>query len=317
VERQRTVAHHDLHTPTDSRRIAIVLGLLAAFMAFEAGAGLAARSLALLSDAAHMLGDVAALAVTLVATRLASLPARGPLTFGYRRAEVLSAQFNGATLLVLGVLILVEGVRRLVSPPQVVGGAMLVVALVGVAVNVGAAALLSGAGRESMNVEGAFQHVATDLAAFVATALAGATILLTGFHRADGIAALVIAAIMLRSAVRLLAASGRVFLEAAPKGMDVTAIARAMVAHHGVVEVRDLHVWEVTSGFPALSAHVLVGRGDDCHDVRRRLEQRLAERFEITHTTLQVDHAGAERPAREAPEQRERVVRDPAGADRR
>src|SRR5947209_8781955 len=155
---------------------------------------------------------------------------------------------------------------------------------------------LPGADRSSMNVEGAFQHVVTDLAAFVATAVAGVVILATGFDRADPIASLLVAALMLRAAYGLLRASGRVFLEAAPEGSDPTAIGRALAGERGVVEVHDLHVWAVGSGFPALSAHVLVGAAVDCHAARRRLESLLHERFQIDHTTLQVDHAALERP---------------------
>jgi cobalt-zinc-cadmium efflux system protein len=139
-------------------------------------------------------------------------------------------------------------------------------------------------------VEGSFQHVLTDLYAFAATALAAAAILVTGFDRADAIASLAIAALMIVSGYRLVRASGRVFLEAAPEGVDPDAIGRALVSQPGVVEVHDLHVWEVTSGFPALSAHVLVGRDTDCHAARRDLEELLTTRFEIHHTTLQVDH---------------------------
>jgi cobalt-zinc-cadmium efflux system protein len=216
------------------------------------------------------------------------------MTFGLGRAEILSAQANGATLLVLGLLIVYEGVHRLVHPPEVAGAAVLAVALLGVVVNLAATRVLAGANRESLNVEGAYQHVLTDLAAFIATAVAGAVILITGFTRADGIAALIVAAIMLHSAYGLLKASGRVFLEAAPAGVDPNAIGQAMACETGVVEVHDLHVWEVTSGFPALSAHVLVGADTDCHAARRRLEALLAERFAIEHTTLQVEHEGGE-----------------------
>jgi cobalt-zinc-cadmium efflux system protein len=174
------------------------------------------------------------------------------------------------------------------------GALVLIVALVGVAVNLAATWVLSKADRRSLNVEGAFQHVLTDLAAFVATAVAGAIILVTDFTRADGIAALLVAAIMLRAAYRLLRDSGRVFLEAAPRGLDPQAIGRRMAAESGVAEVHDLHIWEVTSGFPALSAHVLVGLETDCHAARRALERMLHDEFEIDHTTLQVDHEGAD-----------------------
>ena len=279
---------------SDRGRLVLALALIVGFMAVEVVAGIVAGSLALLSDAAHMLTDAGAIALALAAIRLARRPAGGSLTFGLRRAEILSAQVNGATLLVLGVLIVVEGVGRLVDPPPVEGLIVLVVALAGIAVNLAATLTLAGASRESLNVEGAFQHVLTDLAAFIATAAAGAVILATGFRAADGIAALIVAAIMLRAAGSLLWSSGRVLLEAAPAGVDPVAVGRTMVAEPGVVQVHDLHVWEVSSGFPALSAHVLVGRDADCHEARRRLDRLLHQRFDIEHTTLQVDHAGDE-----------------------
>jgi cobalt-zinc-cadmium efflux system protein len=297
---RRTVSHdhaghsHGVSADADQRKLAIALALILGFMAVEVAVGVLASSLALLSDAAHMLTDAAAIGLALVAARLAQRPAQGAMTYGLGRAEILSAQFNGATLLVLGVLIVYEGIHRLVEPPDVPGVALLVVALVGVAVNLAATWVLARAERRSLNVEGAFQHVLTDLAAFVATAIAGAVILLTGWVRADGVAALIVAAIMLRSAYGLLKASGRVFLEAAPVDIDVESVGRAMAAQPGVTEVHDLHVWEVTSGFPALSAHVLVGTEQNCHDTRRALERLLHDEFDIEHTTLQVDHEGGD-----------------------
>ena len=309
----------------DRAKLAIALGLIAGFMCVEVAVGIAANSLALLSDAAHMLADVGALALALVAMRLARRPASGAMTYGWRRSEILSAQVNGATLLVLGLLIVYEALRRLIAPPQVEAVALLVVALMGVVVNLGATWTLARANRQSLNVRGAFQHVATDLAAFISTAVAGAVILITGFARADGIAALIVATIMLRAAYGLLRDSGRVLLEAAPKGTDPDAMARTILDVSGVREVHDLHVWEVTSGFPALSAHVLVGPEADCHLARRRIEALLAERFDMRHTTLQVDHEGDEPTDRELPEQRERLRRwtrgsrhgDRPGAERR
>ena len=159
----------------------------------------------------------------------------------------------------------------------------------GIAVNLAATWVLAGADRRSLNVEGAFQHVLTDLFAFIATAIAGAVILLTGFTRADGIAALFVAALMLRSGWGLLRDSGRVLLEAAPRGLDPEEIGSMLAAQHHVVEVHDLHVWEVTSGFPALSAHVTVGAGCDTQAHRRELAELLRERFGISHSTLQVE----------------------------
>ena len=216
------------------------------------------------------------------------------MTYGLGRAEILSAQANGVTLLVLAALIVYEGVWRVVSPPDVHAWPVLAVALAGIVVNLAAAGILAGAERRSLNVEGSFQHVLTDLYAFIGTALAALVILTTGFDRADPIASLAIAALMVRSGYGLVRASGRVFLEAAPEGVDPNAIGRALAGQPGVVEVHDLHIWEVTSGFPALSAHVLVGRDTDCHAARRSLEHLLHTAFDIEHTTLQVEHEGGE-----------------------
>ena len=264
-------------------------------MVVEVVAGVLASSLALLSDAGHMLTDAVALAMSLVAARLASRPAFGAMTYGLGRAEILSAQANGLTLLVLAGLIAYGAVVHLVSPPEVRGGIMLAVALAGIPVNLVAARILSGgAGEErSLNVEGSYRHILTDLYAFIATAIAAVVILAAGFDRADAIASLFIAALMLQAAYYLLKASGRVFMEAAPAGLNPDEIGRTLAAQPGVVEVHDLHVWEVTSGFPALSAHVVVRAGADCHELRRELQQVLLDRFDIHHTTLQVDHDAA------------------------
>ena len=267
----------------------MALGLILGFMAVEVVAGILADSLALLSDAAHMLTDAGAIALALVAARLAARPAAGGFTFGLKRAEILSAQVNGATLVALAVVIFAEGVRRLIDPPSVDGVPVLVVALAGIAVNLAATWVLAGAERRSLNVEGAFQHVLTDLFAFIATAIAGVVIIATGFGRADGIAALLVAALMLRSGWGLLRDSGRVLLEAAPRGVDPEEIGRALAAEHHVVEVHDLHVWEVTSGMTSLSAHVTVRAGCDTQSHRRQLAELLRERFGIDHTTLQVE----------------------------
>jgi len=283
---------HAVGADTNSKRLAAALALIVGFMAVEVVAGILVHSLALLSDAAHMLTDAGALALSLVVIRLMRRPAAGNLTFGLKRTEVLSAQANGATLLVLAGLIVYEGVHRLIAPPKPGGLAILIVALAGIGVNLLATWQLAQANRESMNIEGSFQHILTDLFAFIATAIAGAIILATGFERADGIASLLIAAIMLKAAYGLLKDSGRVLLEIAPEGVSVERVGKAIVANRGVVQVHDLHVWTVGSDFPSLSAHVLVRPGDDCHAIRRELEQMLDRDFKIQHTTLQVDHQG-------------------------
>jgi cobalt-zinc-cadmium efflux system protein len=286
--------HGHSHGSAGERHLAVALALILAFMGVEVAVGVLAHSLALLSDAAHMLTDAAALGVAVAAVRLARRPARGAMTYGLRRAEILSAQFNGATLLVLGGVIVYEAIAHLVHPARVGGRAVLIVALAGAVVSLTATLILARGGPRSLNIEGALRHMATDLFAFLATAAAGGVIIATGFRRADAIASLVIATTMLAASYRLLRDSGRIFLEAAPKGLDVAAIGRAMVGVAGVQEVHDLHVWEVTSGFPALSAHVLVDAQADCHEARRELAAALRDRFAIEHTTLQVDHARQE-----------------------
>jgi cobalt-zinc-cadmium efflux system protein len=276
----------------DRRRLAVALGLIVGFMVVEVATALIAHSLALLSDAAHMLTDAGAIGFSLFALRLASRPAKGAMTFGFRRVEILSAQANGLALLILAAFIAYAAIRRLVEPVHVRGGLMLAVALAGVAVNLAAAGTLARADRGSLNVEGSFQHVLADLYGFIGTAVAAAIILLTGFDRADAIVSLLIAGLMIRSGVGLVKASGRIFLEAAPRDLDPREIGEALVEAQDVLEVHDLHVWEITSGFPALSAHVLVEPESDCHAARREMEAMLHERFGLDHTTLQVDHAG-------------------------
>ncbi|MHB8657868.1 MAG: cation diffusion facilitator family transporter [Solirubrobacteraceae bacterium] len=291
-----THSHLHLHgRDADRRALKQALGLILALMGAEVLAGLLARSLALLSDAAHMLTDAAALAIALAAAGLAHRPARGAMTFGLGRAEILSALANGVTLLLLGLLILYESIVRLATPPRVHGWPVLGVALAGVAVNLVVARILAGSSDEprGLNIEGSYRHILTDLFGFAATALAAATILLTGFNRADAIASLLISLSMLYAGGGLLKASARVFMEAAPADLDPQAIGVLLASQRGVVEVHDLHVWEVTSGFPALSAHVVVGAGVDCHDLRRSLQELLRHDLGVTHTTLQVDHEAA------------------------
>jgi len=288
-----------MHVHADSRAdrgiLAVSLGLLLVFMVVEVVLGIVASSLALLADAGHMLTDASALGLALFAAWVASLPARGRWTFGFARAEILAAQANGITLVVIGVLIVFSAIRRLVDPPEVEAGIVTVVAVVGIAVNLVVLALMARAQRQSLNVRGAYLHIATDLAAFVGTALAGILILATGWNRFDPIASLFVAGLMFAASITLLRESGRIFLEGAPSSAPPGDVGRALVEHDGVVEAHDLHVWTVTDGFPALSAHVLVEPGADCHRIRLELERMLAERFGLEHTTLQVEHVGTDR----------------------
>jgi cobalt-zinc-cadmium efflux system protein len=282
--------HHTVAPDADRRRLAAALALILGFMVAEVAASVIAGSLALLSDAAHMLTDAASLALALVAARLAARPPSGRFTFGLGRAEVLSAQVNGAALLVLAGVIAVEAVQRFASPPEVEGGLVLVVGLLGAGVNVAAAWQLARAERRSLNVEGARAHVLADLYASLGAAAAGLVVLTTGASEADPVAALLVAVLMVRSGWSLLREASTVLLEGSPSGVRTEDVGRALAGAPGIVEVHDLHVWEVTTGFPALAAHVLVRPGDDCHGRRRELEQLLHDRFGIHHTTLQVDH---------------------------
>ena len=282
---------HAIAPNADWRYLSIALGLIVAFMAFEVIVGILAHSLALLSDAGHMLTDAGALGLSMIVIRYVERPADVGLTYGRWRAEVLSGQANGAVLLVLGVLVIYESIWRLIEPPSVHGLAVTLVAAVGVVVNIAAAWVLAKANRQSMNIEGSFQHILTDLYAFIGTLIAGLVILFTGFDRADAIASLLVAGLMLRSGFQLQRTSIRVLLESAPEGVATAEVGWAMARSEWVKEVHDLHVWELAPGRPILTAHVLVAPDSDCHSVRRDLERMLEERFHIEHTTLQVDHA--------------------------
>ena len=282
---------HNLSVDADRRYLTIALLLIVGFMLCEVVAGIVAHSLALLSDAGHMLTDAAALVLSLVVIRLVQRPSGGNLTYGMRRAEVLSGQANSAVLLVLGILVTYEGISRLLNPPDVAGGLMTIIAAVGVVVNLIAAWVLAKANRQSLNVEGRFQHIVTDLYAFIGTLVAGIVIIMTGFDRADAIASLIVAALMFRSGYALQRKAVRVLLESAPEGTAPDEIGYTMAHVERVSQVHDLHIWELAPGVPILTAHVLVSQGADCHAIRRDLERMLRERFAIGHTTLQVDHA--------------------------
>jgi cobalt-zinc-cadmium efflux system protein len=282
---------HGVSSEADGRYLMIAFLLIVGFMVFEVVVGILAHSLALLSDAAHMLTDAGALALSLIVLRYVRRPGGEALTYGRRRAEVLSGQANGAVLLVLGLIVIYESISRLVTPPDVAGLAVTIVAAAGVVVNIAAAWVMAKANRQSLNIEGSFQHILTDLYAFVGTLIAGIVIIVTGFDRADAIASLAVAALMLRSGVDLQRKAIRVLLEGAPEGMPPADVGAAMALGEHVKEVHDLHVWELAPGHPILTAHVLVARDADCHAVRRALERMLNDRFKIAHTTLQVDHA--------------------------
>lgn len=258
-------------------------------MVVEVVVGLIADSLAVLADAAHMLSDAGALGLALFAAWIGSRPVSAGRTFGYLRAEILAALANGVALVALAIWIFLQAIDRLRDPPEPLGGWILAVGLAGLAVNLAAAAILGRSG--SLNVRAAFRHVVADVLGSVGVIVAGAVILATGWNYADPLVSLAIAGLVLASSWAILRDSVSVLLEGTPSGMDAAEIGRAMAETDGVTEVHDLHVWAISSGFPSLSAHVLVPPGDDCHAVRRRLEALLRERFGLAHVTLQVEHA--------------------------
>jgi cobalt-zinc-cadmium efflux system protein len=277
----------------DARWLLAALGVVVAFMLVEVAAGLSAHSLALLADAGHMIADAAAIAVAVLAARVARRPARGAYTYGFARVDALSGQGSGITLVLLAAWFGVLGVRHLLHPAAVHGGVVTVVALVGAGVNLVATALASRADRASLNVRGVLAHLVTDIWAFGATVVAGIVIMSTGWSRADAIASLVVAALMLWTGARLIRAAGRVFLEAAPHGIDPEQLGASLAAVDGVAELHDLHVWQLGPGVAAVSAHVLVRPAFDCHDVSANLRIRLRDGYGIGHVTLQADHAEA------------------------
>jgi cobalt-zinc-cadmium efflux system protein len=284
---------HEFRRIRDVRILALALVLVLATMVAEVVAGAIAGSLALLADAGHLLTDAVALGLALLASWMAAKPPRGRYTFGFKRAEILAAQLNGLVLAGLAAWIFVEGVRRLIDPVEVRAELVGWVALAGILVSIAISALLARAQGDSLNVRAAYLHVVLDVVAFAGTGVAAALIVLTGWDRFDPIASMLVALLLAWGAYGLLRETTQIFLEGAPASAPPDEVGRSIAAHPGVVEAHDLHVWTVTSGFPALSAHVLVEPRADCHRIRLELEAILRERYGIEHTTLQVEHVGA------------------------
>lgn len=280
----------------DRKALLIAAGLTAGFMFAEIIGGLLTDSLALLADAGHMLSDSFSLFLALGAVALAARPATPRRTYGYKRAEILAALINGVLLVVVSVWIVIEAINRIGDPPDVLGGWMLVVAVAGLAVNLIAARVLARSAGESLNVKAALRHVLADVAGSVGVILAAVIILTTGWELADPIVSIVISVLIATSAWSILRDSVDVLLEAAPPGLDTEEIGYSMASLSGVDQVHDLHIWQITSGMPMLSAHVLVAPESDCHGIRRELELLLGREYGIDHTTLQVEHTATQKP---------------------
>jgi cobalt-zinc-cadmium efflux system protein len=286
---------HRLDRSRGTRALSIVLVLIAAYTVVELVGGLLTGSLALLADAGHMFGDVGAIGLALFAAWLAGRPATAQRSFGYRRAEILAALANGVALVAIAIWIFVEAWQRLSDPPEVLAGWVLAIATIGLGVNLAGAFVLARAGGESLNVRAAYRHVLADLAGSAGVIAAALVIVTTGWRYADPLAGLGIGLLVLASSWTILRDSVAILLESTPSGIDAGEVGRRMAAADGVVEVHDLHIWTITSGFPALSAHVLVAAGEDCHARRRELQSMLAREFDLQHTTLQVEHVGERR----------------------
>ena len=284
---------HD-HRAASRRALATVLGLTVVMTVVEVVGGVLTGSLALLADAGHLFSDSFAIGLALGAIVLARRPSTPRRSFGFQRAEILAAFVNGLTLVLVSGWIVWEAIDRLDERPDVLGGWMLAVAAAGLAVNALAAIILLRSGRESLNVEAAYRHVLADLLGSVGVLVAALVIVTTGWTLVDPLVSLAIAVLIVASAWGVLRDSTAILMEQTPTRIDADAVARAIVEVPGVTSLHDLHVWTITSGFDALSAHVLVGRGEDCHARRREVERMLAGDFGITHTTLQVDHDAAE-----------------------
>ena len=285
----------DVSSAANVRYLRIAMVLLVGFLVGEVIAALLGNSLALLADAGHMFTDVAALAMSAWVIRLAARPAGGSLTFGLKRAEILSAAVNGVTLAAFAILISAEAVQRLISPTHVHGDLMTAMALVGTVVNVVVAWILAKANRSSLNIRGAYVHILTDLYAFIGTAIAGVIVIATGWNRADAIASLLVAGLMAVTARGLLRDAGRILLQAAPDDLDLDQVRHHLIGVAHVTEVHDLHAWTVTSGSPTLSAHVVVE--DRCFEtghtpqILDSLQACLSEHFKILHATIQLEPA--------------------------
>lgn len=278
-------AHASSATPT--RRLAMALGLTATFMVVEVVAGWLTGSLALLSDAGHMLTDAGALTVALLAQRVAQRARTGERTFGYRRAEVLAALANGVVLGVSSVWILVEAVRRFSDPPAVLGLPMLIVAAIGLVLNLISASILSGAGKTNANVRAAAAHVAADAAGSVAAIIAGVAVWAFGWYLADPIVSSAISLLILWSAWKLIREAVDVLMESAPRGLLAVDVQQTIAGTTGVASVHDLHVWCISDDMPMVSVHVVLD--GTCHgtEVVAAVNERVRSAHGIAHVTVQ------------------------------
>jgi cobalt-zinc-cadmium efflux system protein len=274
---------------TESLRLKLALAISSVYFFAELIGGFLTNSLALLSDAGHMLSDIAALALSLFAFRIARRPATVSSTYGYHRAEILAALFNGLTLWLIVGVIFAAAYNRFLDPPAVKSYGMMIVASLGLLVNVVAGAVLYGSHHHNLNLRGAFLHVVSDALGSVGAIAAGLVMLLTGWYVADPVISILIGLLILHSSWSLVKESLSVLMQAVPKGIRLEEVQQALEGVEGVSKVHDLHVWAVTSDIYTLSAHAVVESGGDFHQVLNGIEDTLKERFNIEHTTIQLE----------------------------
>jgi cobalt-zinc-cadmium efflux system protein len=273
-----------------ARQLALAIALSAGTLLIEVTGGILSGSLALLSDAGHVLTDVLALVLSLMAVRFASLPATPAKSYGYHRLEILTALLNGALLVTISTGILYKAVRRFFAPAPIESSLMIGVAFVGLVANLAGVALLSRC-PQNLNLRGARMHVIGDALSSVGVLVAGGIILVTGWERVDAIMAVVIAVIIAVGSIRLVREAVDVLLEATPEGIELDEVSRAIAGLPGVVEVHDLHIWSITTGLAALSGHVRLDGSprDGGDDMLNRIKQTVRDRFGIVHTTIQIE----------------------------
>jgi cobalt-zinc-cadmium efflux system protein len=279
---------HGVDRTVNRSRLAVALAINVVLVVAGVVGTVVFHSVALLADAGHILSDVGAIALAMFAAAMAARPAEGRRTFGYHRTEILAALVNGLVLVAVAVLVFIEAVMRLGNPSDVNGAGVLIIGLVGLAGNIAATVALAGGDREDINLEAVLRHSAADALGSLGVVVSGALVLIGGWDRADPIAGIVIGILILVGSWRLIKEPVDVLMEAAPAGLDVQEVGTVMASVDGVREVHDLHVWTVTSGFPALAAHVRTDPAYDMDEVRHHLEHVLADRFGIEHTTLQM-----------------------------
>jgi cobalt-zinc-cadmium efflux system protein len=274
------------------RALRLVFGLTLGYFLVEVVAGILTNSLALLADAAHMLTDTAGLGLALFASWIAQRPAPPSKTYGYYRAEILAALTNAVVLFLISIYILYEAYRRLQDPPEVASLPMLIVASVGLLVNLIGLRMLHAGAQESLNVRGAFLEVLGDALGSLGVLAAGVIMLTTSWYYADPLFSVFIGVFILPRTWRLLTQAVNVLLEGAPPHVDVEAVRQALLGVEGVTDVHDLHIWTITSGLHALSAHVVLkdeATSEDAQRVLERIHALLKERFDIDHTTIQIE----------------------------